>query len=148
MQLTSIEAIQGLGLYSPLAGQDVRTCGVVTGTTRRGFFLQDPEGDPEGSASVGIFVYERRGKPQVGSLVEVSGRAVDYTAGDNARPTTQIEERETVIIREDGPKVEPVWLTAERVGVPHEELIVLLNSLEGMLAVSYTHLTLPTIYSV
>lgn len=133
MQLTSIEAIQGSGLYSPLAGQDVRTRGVVTGTTRRGFFLQDPEGDPEGSASVGIFVYERRGKPQVGSLVEVSGRAVDYTAGDNARPTTQIEERETVIIREDGPKVEPVWLTAERVGVPHEELIVLLNSLEGML---------------
>ena len=133
MKLVSIDAIQGTGLYSPLAGQELRTRGVVTGVSRRGFFLQDPEGDPEGEASIGIFVYERRGKPKVGSLVEVVGRALDFAKSEGARPATQIEEQETHVIQEQGPVIEPVWLTAERVLIPHAQLRSLLNSLEGML---------------
>ncbi|MFT4542164.1 MAG: putative extracellular nuclease [Planctomycetota bacterium] len=133
MQITPIHQIQGSGFISPLSGQEITTRGVVTGRTKRGFFIQDPDGDTQDAVSHGIFVYERRGKPPVGSLVEVQGRAVDYSPDENARPTTQIEERDTRVLHEKGAHIEPVWLTAERVMVSHKRLSELLNSLEGML---------------
>lgn len=133
MPFTPIHRIQGRGLFSPLNDQVVTTRGVVTGLTRRGFFLQDPEGSADAEESHGIFVYERRGRPAVGSYVEVSGRAIDYVPFENARPTTQIEEVSTRVLEERGPDIEPFWLTSERVLVPHEQLTAYLNGLEGML---------------
>lgn len=133
MQITPIHRIQGPGLFSPLNGQEVTTRGVVTGQTRKGFFVQDPDGDVEDEASHGIFVYERRRRPPAGSLVEVFGRAIDHVPDENARPTTQIEERATRVLQERGPRIDPVWLTAERVLVSHDELTAYLNGLEGML---------------
>ena len=106
--------------------------GVVTGTTRRGFFVQDPGGGPDG-VSHGIFVYERRSRPAVGSLVEIAGRVVDYKPDGDARPTTQIEERETRVLAERGPDIEPVWLSNETVLFGLGPLAVALNRLEGML---------------
>ena len=133
MQTTPIHRIQGPDLFSPLEGREVTTRGVVTGKTGRGFFIQDPDGIPGGPASHGVFVFERRGKPPLGSLVQVSGRAIDYQSDENARPTTQIEEHATRVLRERGPRVEPVWLTAELVRLPQERLAAFLNRLEGML---------------
>ena len=75
MQPTPIHQIQGNGLFSPLAGQDVATSGVVIGTTRKGFFIQDPDGDVTAAESQGIFVLERGKKPPVGSLVAVAAKS-------------------------------------------------------------------------
>lgn len=133
MQITPIHRIQGPGLFSPFDGRMVTTHGVVTGATRKGYFIQDPDGDVNAAVSHGIFVYERRNRPPVGSLVEVLGKAVDYQPDSNARPTTQIVEQGTRVLAERGPSIEPVWLTAERVLVQQQELADLLNNLEGML---------------
>ena len=43
MDFIPIHKIQGDGLLSPYAGQTVTTRGVVTGATRKGFFIQDPQ---------------------------------------------------------------------------------------------------------
>jgi len=133
LQVTPIHQIQGPDLLSPLNGQAVVTTGVVIGHSRKGFFLQDPEGDIEDEASHGIFVYARRRKPLIGSAVAVTGEVVDFIPDDNARPTTQIDEGATRVLEDLGPEIEPFWLTAERVLVTHERLTALLNSLEGML---------------
>ena len=106
--------------------------GVVTGSSRKGFFIQDPEGGG-GDASCGLFVFERSQRPPLGSRVEVHGRVVDYVPDENARPTTQLEEQLTRVLDENGPTIEPVWLTAAEVEVPPAELARRLNSLEGML---------------
>ncbi len=133
MQITPIRDIQGPGLFSPLAKRHVTTRGVVTGATRKGFFIQDPRGDPDHDASHGLFVFDRRSKPAVGSLVEVSGEVIDYQAEDDARPTTQLIEKTTQVLTDRGPALQPVWLTAERVLVPRAELSRFLNRHEGML---------------
>lgn len=135
MQITPIHHIQGPGLFSPLEGRTVPTRGVVTGATRRGFFIQDPDGDVSEAVSHGIFVFERRRghRPPVGSLVGVAGTVVDYQPDASSRPTTQLVEAATNVLAETGPRIEPVWLTAERVLVGQAELAGLLNNLEGML---------------
>jgi len=131
--LTPIHRIQGPALLSPLAGRDVSTRGVVIGATRKGFFIQDPDGSPVSGASCGVFVFRRREKPPVGSLVEVSGRVVDYLADDLGRPSTQVAAGTVTMVEPYGPELEPVWLNAENVLVEPERLAAFLNSLEGML---------------
>ncbi len=133
MQLTPIHKIQGPDLFSPLAGEEITLRGVVTGRTRKGFFVQDPLGDVHEAVSHGLFVFERGKGPPLGSFVEVSGIVVDYLPEDDARPTTQLKERSTRVLSESGPTIEPVWLTAERVLVSHRKLSAYLNNLEGML---------------
>lgn len=133
--ITPIHKIQGPGLFSPLAGKDVTLRGVITGRTRKGFFVQDPVGDVHEPVSHGLFVFKRGDCPPLGSIVEVSGFVVDYrpNGDDDARPTTQLKERSTRVLSERGPTIEPVWLTAERILVPQLELSTYLNNLEGML---------------
>ena len=130
---TAIHLIQGPDLFSPLDGQIVTTRGVVTGSSRKGFFIQDPDGEAGTGVSHGLFVYERRRRPTVGSLVEVEGKVLNFQMDPDARPTTQLSEHSTRVIADRGPTIEPFWLTAERVLVEPHELAVLLNSLEGML---------------
>lgn len=133
MSITPIHRIQGPGLFSDLDGQTVTTRGVVTGHTRKGFFIQDPDGDLDEAVSHGIFVFERRRRPNINSLVEILGKVVNFQPDENARPTTQLVERSTKVLADHGPKIEPFWLTAERVLVDHQQLTELLNHLEGML---------------
>lgn len=133
MTITAIQTIQGAELFSPLAGRKVTTRGVVTGATRKGFFIQDPEGDASASPSRGIFVFQRHRKPRMGSLVEVEGEVTDYQPDPSCRPTTQLVDATTRVLADRGPAIEPVWLTAERVLVERADLATLLNGLEGML---------------
>ncbi len=134
MAMTPIHAIQGVELRSPLAGEQIDTRGVVTGTGSKGFFIQDAKGDDAGTSKA-IFVYSRRSKPPVGALVKVSGKVVDFRhdPDGNERPTTQIMARSTEVIARDAPGIEPVWLTASNVPEEPEALARYLNSLEGML---------------
>lgn len=131
MDTTPIHAIQGRGLHSPLTGQEVRARGVVTGSTRKGFFLQDPEGGPA-DRSHAIFVYHRRRPPRTGSRVEVHGKVVDFREGEVERPTTQIHASGVRTLAKQGPRLDPVWLTADDVTLPPSELAERLNRLEAM----------------
>jgi len=128
-----IHAIQGPGLFSPLVGQEVTTRGGVIGATRKGFFIQDPDSDVSAAVSHGVFVFEYGSKPPIESLVEVSGKVADYQPDENARPTTQLVAKKTRLLEPYGPPVKPVWLTAQNVLVPANELAAFLNNLEGML---------------
>jgi len=131
---TPIHEIQGAGLVSPLAGREVTTSGVVTGASRKGFFLQDPRGSRDGDASCGIFVYRPRARPALGARIEVFGEVVDYVPEEGERPTTQLAARDIRVLQEAGSHIEPVWLTAERVGASNADLAAFLNGIEGMLA--------------
>ena len=105
MSLTPIHQLQGAGLFSKFAGQFVTTRGVVIGASRKGFFIQDSAevGDP--GSSRGLFVYERRRRPPIGSLVEVQGEVVDFQMNSDERPTTQLAERSTRVLEEQGPSL-------------------------------------------
>jgi len=82
----TIAEIQGEGDSTPLAGQAVRTTGVVTAAFPsggfNGFYLQTPGtgGDEVSAASHGIFVYSAAtvGQVRVGDHVEVTGTAGEY----------------------------------------------------------------------
>jgi len=129
---TPIHAIQGSGLRSPLTGTEVLARGVVTNATRRGFFMQDPDGGAAG-CSHAVFVFSPRQKPLVGALVEVRGQVTDSLLADTHRPTTQLRAVDTQTFDDRGPRLEPVWLTAEGIALDNDALAVYLNSLEGML---------------
>src|SRR5690606_2854267 len=68
LPLTPIHVVQGDTLQSPLASQTVRVRGVVTGHSRRGYFVQDPDGSPDPLRSDAIFVYSPRRRARVGAL--------------------------------------------------------------------------------
>lgn len=103
LPLTPIHAIQGSALFSPLASKVVRTRGVVTGHSRRGYFVQDPAGSPDPKRSHGIFVYSPRRKARQGSLIELIGKVVDFARGENGHPTTQLKVLETCTLETKGP---------------------------------------------
>ena len=133
MNLTPIQAIQGPGLESPLAGQTVRTRGVVIGNTRKGYFIQAPSGSDDPDISAGIFVYSRRRDASIGALIEVEGKVLDFSKNEDDRPTTQIKAKEMSVIDMHGPTITPTWFTADSLPVDTRELARYLNGLEGML---------------
>jgi uncharacterized protein len=76
-----IHDIQGDGLQTPLAGQDVSTSGIVTGVKANGFFLQAPdaEWDNNPATSEGIYVFTASAPAVLkGDLVNVKGTATEY----------------------------------------------------------------------
>ena len=133
MRHVPIAVVQGPGLTSPLAGEDVRVEGVVTGRLGRGFFLQDPEGDPAAAASCGVFVFAPRARPPLGARVRVDGRVVEYVAEEGDRPTTQVACERWDVLAERGPAVPVTWLDPRRLDLGAQDLARELNGLEGML---------------
>ena len=89
--------------------------------------LNVTSGDVNAAVSHGIFVFEYGSKPPVESLVEVSGKVADYQPDENARPTTQLVAKKTRLLEPYGPPVKPVWLTAQNVLVPANELAAFLE---------------------
>lgn len=136
--LKSIQAVQGDGLYSPLAGAIVRVRGVATGRSGAGFYLQDPDPDPTDPSSCGIFVsatatqMSQFGPRLWQQLLEVSGIVLDYTRGENDRPSTQIVLQELELLDEQAPDIEPVWLSAETLPANAVALAKRLNNFESM----------------
>ena len=133
LALTPIHAVQGAGLRSAFASRAVRVQGVVTGHSRKGFFVQDPHGSEDPFCSDALFVYSRRRRAQVGLLFALVGVVVDYVRGENARPTTQLKVLEIRAVGEDHPPIEPVWLTDSHLPADPAALARVLNGLEGML---------------
>ena len=80
--ITPIHAIQGAGHISPYVGREVRTSGIVTIKTSKGFYMQDPTPDDDIATSEGIYVYANASLPVApGDLVSVTGRVNEYYPG-------------------------------------------------------------------
>lgn len=116
-----------------MARSTVLIRGVVTGRSRKGYFVQDPEGSADPQCSDAIFVFSPRRKPSTGAQVEIAGVVLDFVPGDDARPTTQLKPLEVRLISKGGPEIEPVWLTADMLAGDAQALARRLNGLEGML---------------
>ncbi|WP_338845142.1 ExeM/NucH family extracellular endonuclease [Massilia sp. W12] len=88
----SIPQIQGNGATSPLVGTVQTTEGVVTLKLATGFYMQDAQGDGDPTTSDGIFVYTGSTANTIaaGQKVRVTGTVAEFTAGDAARPITQL----------------------------------------------------------
>jgi uncharacterized protein len=131
--LTPIHTVQGSALLSAYARKVVRIHGVVTGHSRKGYFVQDPIGSEDPFCSDAIFVYSPRRKARVGLMLELVGKVIDFGSRENERPTTQLKPLEIRMLREQGPDIEPVWMTAAFLPADPAELARALNGLEGML---------------
>ncbi len=133
-----IQEVQGQQLYSPYAKEVVCVVGVVTGRSRNGFFIQDPEIDPNERAgsSSGIFVFAQQPPADlgrgVGMLVSVIGEVFDFAKEENDRPTTQILLESLEVLQMSCELPPPVWLEGDTLPLDPHELASFLNSLEGM----------------
>ncbi|TDD54058.1 ExeM/NucH family extracellular endonuclease, partial [Nonomuraea terrae] len=91
----TIAQVQGAGDNSPVAGQDVRVEGVVTGDFQAngqlsGFYLQSaaPDGDP--ATSEGLFVFSSA-PVKTGDRVLVSGKAIEFNGLTEISPATAVD---------------------------------------------------------
>ncbi len=97
VQVVTIPEIQGSGAASPLAGQVVRTSGVVTARKFNGLFIQSEQGTDDGNpaTSDGVFVFTS-GAPgmayQPGDVVSVTGTVVEFipSADPVSPPLTEL----------------------------------------------------------
>ncbi|WP_290512394.1 ExeM/NucH family extracellular endonuclease, partial [Aeromicrobium sp.] len=105
----TIADVQGTTDVTPLAGTTVTVQGVVTGDYRnstasgyRGFYLQDPAGDPADGRSDAIFVYSANADPAVaiGDLITVTGVASEFNGQTQISATTN--EAYTVVTPDVG----------------------------------------------
>ena len=133
MLITPIRDLQGEGLSSPFAGQQVTIRGVVTAVVRRGFFLQTPDKKWDGKGSDAIFVYSREWKASKGAELVVGGEVLDYIKHETAKPVTQLRFESAQVKSTDVGGVEAIVLTQGLLPAGHRELAKLLNSLESML---------------
>lgn len=78
----AIHEIQGTAHTSPLAGQKVKSTGVVTTKTTNGFWFQDLQPDADPATSEGLFVFTNAA-PTVnpGDAVSVTGTVSEFRPG-------------------------------------------------------------------
>ncbi len=78
----TINAVQGRADRSSLAGATVRLCGVVTGVTGQGFFIQSigVDDDRDLATSDGMYIYSRTPPPAAipGNVMHVVGTVSEY----------------------------------------------------------------------
>jgi predicted extracellular nuclease len=88
----SISAIQGSGATSPFVGTTQTTEGVVTLVVNTGFYIQDAVGDGNPATSDGLYVYTGSAANTIvaGDMVRVSGTVIEFTAGNAAKPITEL----------------------------------------------------------
>ncbi|GAA1024330.1 hypothetical protein Aple_099960 [Acrocarpospora pleiomorpha] len=89
-----IAQVQGSGDASPIAGQDVRVEGIVTGNFQGsgqlgGFYIQDPKPDNNAATSEGLFVFSSS-PVTVGSRVLVSGKVIEFNGLTEISPATVV----------------------------------------------------------
>jgi predicted extracellular nuclease len=94
LPLTATYTIQGAAHGSALAGQVVRSSGIVTAIDSNGYYLQDATGDGDDRTSDAVFVFtSSRPAVAVGDAVTVQGAVGEFFPGGAATgnlSTTQI----------------------------------------------------------
>ena len=132
-KITPIYEVRGPGLWSAMAGRYVTVRGVVTGVGRRGFFIQNTKPGPDATISDALYIFSPGWDADKGTLLDVSGKVMDYVKGEHGKPIPQIRLDQVKLIKQRGPNIKPFELTAENVPADNAELSNFLNSLEGML---------------
>ncbi|HEY3441852.1 MAG TPA: endonuclease/exonuclease/phosphatase family protein [Paludibaculum sp.] len=152
--ITSISAIQGSGLLSPLTGQVISTQGIVTARISNGFFLQTPDAsvDADPLTSEGIFVFTSSAPPAAaaaGNSVQVTGTVAEFkpNTDPNSRTLTELTSPSVIQLSTGNALPTPIVISAANLtaaGGPDQ-----LERFEGMLvqAVSLT-VVAPTAGSV
>lgn len=117
--ITSIAAIQGTDMLSPMVGKQVVVQGVVTAVRQDGFFLQTPDAkrDADQATSDAIFVFTRvppNRNAARGNLVEVAGqvREVAYHSAQKELSTTSIEAVQVTLVAPGNKLPQPIVLNA------------------------------------
>ena len=110
--MVGVHDIQGAGHISPLDRETVRTRGIVTAITARGFYLQSDAPDDDPATSEGIYVETIR-RPTVtpGDLVELEGRiGEDWPGGRSSGnlPITTFKRPDITTIATGRPIPAPV----------------------------------------
>ena len=87
-----VYAVQGSGMTSPFAGQQVRTQGIVTAIDSNGYYIQDANGDGNTATSDGVFIFTSTAPTGVaiGDLIQVTGTVTEFIAGTGALSVTEI----------------------------------------------------------
>jgi predicted extracellular nuclease len=121
--------IQGDGFESPYQYTYLETTGIVTADyqseSKKGFFLQDPEGDGNPDTSDGIFVYNRWTDVNVGDEIHLVGKVKEYYG------LTEVYYARTItILSSDNPLPDAVELNPPCDNYASD---VYYESLEGML---------------
>ncbi|MFG2078014.1 ExeM/NucH family extracellular endonuclease [Nonomuraea maritima] len=91
----TIAQVQGGGDASPVAGQDVRIEGVVTGAFQAsgrlgGFYVQSGTPDRDPATSEGLFVFSSA-QVRTGDRVLVSGKAIEFNGLTEISPATKVD---------------------------------------------------------
>jgi uncharacterized protein len=139
---TPIYTIQGEGLTTPLAGQQVTTQGIVVGDFQesnqlRGFFLQDLNGDRNRNTSDGLFVFTPSGFPvNAGDYVQVTGMAKEFSE------LTQLDTLSSLEVCATG-----LSKRAKSVFLPVSD-VSQLESVEGMLVKIFQPLTVTEVFNL
>jgi uncharacterized protein len=139
-----IDQIQGSGQFSPVAGQQVSTTGIVTAVRTfggsRGFFVQDPSPDSDPGTSEGIFVYTGSTTPPVssGDSVRVVGTVSEFIASSapDDLPETELTSPTVAVLGSGNGLPAPVIVGAGGLTPPGASVpdgIAFDESLEGML---------------
>jgi uncharacterized protein len=117
--LFPINAIQGSGSASPLAGQVVRARGIVTGRTSNTYFLQTPDGDADDdgnpATSEGLIVFTGATPTvAVGQFVETTGTVTEFIPGADlsSPPKTEITQSMVTVFSSGNPLPAPVTITS------------------------------------
>lgn len=115
----TVQDIQGSSHLSPLRDQRVTGVqGVVTATSRTGFWMQAPD-DHDDATSDAVFVYTKKAPTQsVGDAVTTAGVVTEFrpggVSGNDNLTTTQITNP-IVTVRDHGQNVAPVVIGKDRV---------------------------------
>jgi len=123
----AVYGIQGAGHVSPLAGQTVRTGGIVTAVDSNGFYLQDSDGDGDAATADGIFVFTGDA-PTVaaGDAVSVTGEVTEFFPGGRGTgnlSVTQIASPEVEVLSSGNPL--PAAVVIGQSGrVPPNEIVI------------------------
>jgi predicted extracellular nuclease len=113
----SIAEIQGESTGSPHANETVRTKGIVTALTKRGFYMQTPDADadknPKTSEGIYVFGSENVDKVAVGDLVQVDGTVTEYVPKNESAyfPITEISKPTIRVLSRHNPLPVPIVLT-------------------------------------
>lgn len=92
-----IGEIQGAAHISPVAGQVVRTAGIVTAVDSNGFYLQD-SGDGDVRTSDGIFVFTGTAPDVfVGDGISIQATVTEFRGGTGGLTITQLSSAEITI---------------------------------------------------
>ena len=120
-QDATIEQIQGAAHRSPLEGKAVKNVtGVVTATSKTGYWIQSTTPDDDPATSEGLFVFTKSApSAKVGDAVTAAGTVSEYRPGGSSGTanltTTELTNPTTTVTSSGNPLPAPVVIGKDRI---------------------------------